>query len=152
MGVPKFFRWLSERYPKINQPFTSPPSPETVAAHFPDDSDLPPSVKSSRSIDDRAKGSSAGGSDADGADVSDVTTFSSSGPRASDAVEADLEHEHHLKCNIRPEFDRLYIDMNGIIHPCSHPEDRPPPKNETEMYVAAAAAAARRRTRGWERS
>ncbi|CAN0339953.1 unnamed protein product, partial [Laminaria digitata] len=24
--------------------------------------------------------------------------------------------------------------MNGIIHPCSHPEDKPPPKNEEEMY------------------
>lgn len=26
--------------------------------------------------------------------------------------------------------------MNGIIHPCTHPEDKPPPKNEDEMMVA----------------
>lgn len=24
--------------------------------------------------------------------------------------------------------------MNGIIHPCSHPEDKPPPESEEEMY------------------
>ena len=48
MGIPKFYRWISERYPLINQV---------------------------------------------------------------------------VKGSLRPEFDNLYLDMNGIIHMCSHPRD-----------------------------
>ena len=32
------------------------------------------------------------------------------------------------------EYDNLYVDMNGLIHPCSHPEDRDAPTTEAEMY------------------
>lgn len=60
MGVPKFYRWLSERYPCLSQ----------------------------------------------------------------------VIKEHQI-----PEFDNLYLDMNGIIHPCSHPNDDDPHFRITEAEI-----------------
>ena len=60
MGVPKFYRWLSERYPCLSQ----------------------------------------------------------------------VIKEHQV-----PDFDNLYLDMNGIIHPCSHPNDDDASFRITEVEI-----------------
>lgn len=33
------------------------------------------------------------------------------------------------------QMDNLYLDTNGIVHPCCHPEDGPQPANEEEMFA-----------------
>ncbi|CAK4087335.1 unnamed protein product [Aphanomyces euteiches] len=33
------------------------------------------------------------------------------------------------------EFDNLFIDMNGIIHPCAHPDEGEQPRTEEEMFL-----------------
>ena len=81
MGVPAFYRWLSEKYPKIVQDVLEE---RTHTAHNSTTIRVP--------------------------------------------FDSTLPNPSGLEC------DNLYIDMNGIIHPCSHPEQGPQPKTEEEMY------------------
>ena len=81
MGVPAFYRWLNEKYPKIVHAVLEE---RTHTAHNSTTIRVP--------------------------------------------FDSTLPNPSGLEC------DNLYIDMNGIIHPCSHPEQGPQPKTEEEMY------------------
>ena len=84
MGVPAFYRWLSEKYPKIVS------------------------------------------------DVLEERPFVLDGHPIC-LPDARQPNPSELEC------DNFYIDLNGVIHPCSHPEHGPQPKNEFEMYVRCLA-------------
>jgi len=107
MGVPKFYRWISERYPKINQPIHCPPNPDTLEKYFPSDAD----IEDENSNDQRND------------EEKDKDNHHKGKKRGNARKKLDkeaLEYARKSSVDLMPEFDRLYLDMNGIIHCCSH--------------------------------
>ncbi|KAH3732989.1 5'-3' exoribonuclease 2 [Pelomyxa schiedti] len=102
MGIPAFFRWLSQKFPKITVAATAGEPERGSSAHHTHTTD--------GGITFNSDGVVVGG-----------------GPAPINTAEANPNGV---------EFDNLYLDMNGIVHPCCHPEGAPAPATEEEMLAA----------------
>lgn len=91
MGVPKFFRWISERYPCLSE----------VVKEYQVPSPSKCEIESSK---------------------------------ICLRLRSRLQSSYTILFQV-PEFDNLYLDMNGIIHTCSHPNDFDPHFRITEEKI-----------------
>lgn len=107
MGVPAFFKWLTIRYPQVVVDALTEDDMQVYIAEY-------EAMKKAKSM------------------ATDADKLSPEEQRDLDA-ELELVKEKRIKEN-NPEVDNLYLDMNGIIHPCCHPVDKPQPKTEAEMF------------------
>ena len=179
MGVPKFFRWLSERYTKVNQRMGRISNPNTIIEHYGVDGDNTDEsalgwkdvgVKSASSSDKDAAATTppfeplgrglpvapssippaatimastllqqqqqqlqqqqqqlqqqqqypGANSVVTSTSIGGATTATATKPFASSSSIGLPMPDPLSTCTSAPPIDRLYIDMNGIIHGCSH--------------------------------
>jgi 5'-3' exoribonuclease 2 len=107
MGVPAFFRWLSTRYPKAVIFALSEDELEYMHEQY---------------RQEHHRGGDPNEIDLDG-EENDFTALT----------------QRKIQQKIRennPEFDNLYLDMNGIIHPCTRASapGQPEPNTLEEMF------------------
>ena len=108
MGVPAFFRWLTVRYPKV-----------VIDALNSEDLDA---------YDEEYRQQQARG-DANEIALEDedpMVTATRLNQKAKTNAAAQQSN---------PAIDNLYLDMNGIIHPCARPEGGDKPNCEEDIFA-----------------
>ncbi|ETO29575.1 hypothetical protein RFI_07544 [Reticulomyxa filosa] len=110
MGVPSFFRWLLEKYPRIIQ--------------YVIEEDVQYDDQMKRVLPDSSR-------------QNVECTFIDPSTEHLQTKEKQVKQKNNNNNNNKKpngtEFDNLYLDMNGIIHNCCHPENSPQPETEEEM-------------------
>ena len=141
MGVPALFRWLCNKYPKIIKP---------VVEDYHDDPSEAKAVHSTSSNTCPTGSSTFDGSSSDTCPIdSSLTRIDLNGKVNELQCNNDTKYKNQNNALLAAtyhspnpngfEVDNLYLDMNGIIHPCCHPEGRTAPATEEDMLLEVFA-------------
>ena len=126
MGVPAFFRWLSRKYPSIVVSCIEEKVNCRIIVMIVDQTRVPSSSTEKQKLCAWS--------------LSSITSFSHFACNQILCIYLLISNVCMLQAKMfrdvkipvdatQPnpndvEFDNLYLDMNGIIHPCCHPEDK----------------------------
>lgn len=101
MGVPAFFKWLTTRYPKVVINALTEDDMELLAEEYSEEKKQKEDPNEINLDDDEDE---------------DLKIASKMNKERADKKELAAKVKES-----NPAVDNLYLDMNGIIHPCSHP-------------------------------
>jgi 5'-3' exonuclease len=101
MGVPAFFRWLTIRYPKVVIDALTEDDLEILADTFATEQKKTKTDPNEIDLDEEDQ------------DLKIASTMNKQ--------RSDMEEKKNKVKENNPQVDNLYLDMNGIIHPCAHP-------------------------------
>lgn len=124
-GIPKFYRWLSERYPLINQPGGATVVPIIGQPPFAAAALLPP----------RRRCSSTAAASSTPTQFVFLTFLLHTSSRHASSPPFSLPARPPPACHICAAADNLYLDMNGIIHNCTHANNAEVKETEDQMIV-----------------
>lgn len=115
MGVPAFFKWLTTRYPKVVINALTEDDLELLAEEYSQEKTQKEDPNEINLDDDEDE---------------DLKIASKMNKQRADKKELAARVKES-----NPAVDNLYLDMNGIIHPCSHPQNGgPQPQSEQEIF------------------
>ncbi|CDJ43776.1 hypothetical protein ETH_00005545 [Eimeria tenella] len=130
MGVPTFYRWLSCRFPRVVVDVL-----DQQQQHSSSSSSSAAATESAAAQQQQQREAESSGQPPED-DPTQQTQQPADQQQQQQEQQQQQQQQQEQQQQQQVDCDCLYLDMNGIIHPCCHSEDGSSPPSESEMHQA----------------